>query len=187
MGTDVTIKITNLVIPADNVLAAHQALKDLWTDKPTGWLLKRREASFNGPEKWGGYVWVHYRAGGWPSLVEEIDAWPFKAKLHKNGSVEVAKFVGEKWDDEEALFRAIAPFVRGKAEVYVVSEEGHEYRYLFDSGSIRLEHRIRRGKEWEAHARKNTAWTPMSFWGEGPEREEGIKGRAERKALGLGY
>ena len=178
MGYYVKIRIKNLIIPAENVKAAHTALKELWTDKPTGWLLKQREATFDGLEDWRGYAWVHYRQGGWPNLVEELQSWPFNAHQCPNGSVKMTSYRGEKWGDQEVLFRALAPFVRGKATIHVIGEEGNEYHYLFDSGAIAREHR---------NTERQLAWKPLSCWGEGPEREEAIKSREGRKTLGLGW
>ena len=60
------------------------------------------------------------------------------------------------------------------------SEEGHEYRYLFDSGSLRLEHRVR-----NRSPKRRTDWASMPFWGEGPERERAIALRAERAEKGI--
>jgi hypothetical protein len=174
VGTYVKIAIENVVIPAGNVAAAHAALRELWTDKPTGWLLRRRETSFDGPENWRGYAWVFYKEGGYPTLGEELLAWRYESSQLPDGSVRLDRYRGEKWGDDEALYRALAPFVAGHGDIHIQSEEDHEYRYHFGEGSLRLEHR---------NSRLALPWQPMPFWGEGPERERAIESRARREKM----
>ncbi|MFH1609600.1 MAG: hypothetical protein ABID40_03120 [Candidatus Bipolaricaulota bacterium] len=168
MGTYVKIRIVGVVIPASRTSAAHKALGDLLVSPPE-WLVRRRSASL---VPYDGFYWVRARESGWPTLVEELLSWRYESRIRADGSVRLVRFRGEKWGDDEVLYRAVAPYVEGPGRIDVVGEE-LRMRYSFRDGGLQLEMSGSRG------------WEPCPFWGDGPEVDEARRFR-EKHGLGVG-
>lgn len=123
MGYGVTVELTDVRIPADNVadcLAAINAMHDLkapWNSK---------------------YSWVTDPSGnGFKSLKAAFEAWRYDAFVdEEDGSVTIDCFEGEKWGDDEQLFQTIAPFVEDEGLIECRGEDGAQWRYAFNDGSL---------------------------------------------------
>lgn len=119
MGYHVSIDLYDLVIPQEHehaCLAAINALMTTW------------------------YSWIDQppTPDGYASLVEACVAWRYEAFTTESGDTEIGAFMGDKWGDDEVLYRAIAPFVTttGDPTITIEGGDGESWRYRFSGGGI---------------------------------------------------
>ncbi len=61
-----------------------------------------------------------------------IAAWLWNIELDEEGNVVGIQFEAEKIGDEDALFGAIAPFVKAGSYIDMHGEDGARWRWAFD-------------------------------------------------------
>ena len=87
------------------------------------------------------FSWVNtkkYQAA--ETLEDALMAWRWPPYMNKNanpkGEIVSLEFDGEKSGDEEALFRAIAPFVESGSFIEKRGEDGERWRWRFHKGDL---------------------------------------------------
>ncbi|MDP8218651.1 MAG: hypothetical protein P9M03_07995 [Candidatus Theseobacter exili] len=71
------------------------------------------------------------------TLMEALDNWDYGTSVEDDGNVKITYFQGEKWGDDEVLYKAIAPFVKNGSLIEVVGEDGCHWRYIFFNGKAK--------------------------------------------------
>jgi hypothetical protein len=66
------------------------------------------------------------------SIQEVFLAFLWEPQVSKSGDIVGVSFIGEKVGDEDALFRAVAPAVDAGSYIQVSSDEGENWRWVFD-------------------------------------------------------
>ena len=66
------------------------------------------------------------------TLEEALAEWSYEATVDEAGSITDLDFTGEKSGDEDHLFKAIAPFVRGTSYLSFRGEDGAHWRWYFN-------------------------------------------------------
>ena len=139
MGYCITV-IANIVIKKDCIAEALEAINAL--HEPS-LMEKQAGGGCSDGRKW--YSWVNNPPeGGFTDIVEAIDAWRYDAEPINNpygyqevGDISIEHFNGEKWGDDEYLWKAIAPFVRNGSDVSYVGEDGEQWRFEFEDGKVK--------------------------------------------------
>jgi hypothetical protein len=134
MGYCVTVIECKFSILSSNFDAALSAIKSLMSNED-----KMSGGSFSGGkqiERWFSWVAteevIHAK-----TLMEALWAWRWEPALDEAGNIEYLYFQGEKWGDDDKLFRAIAPFVKCGSYVAFRGEDGLMWRFLFEGGKIK--------------------------------------------------
>lgn len=131
MGYYVDMNV-NVTIPADKAdacLAAISALHSQVDELGSG------GSWSNGKKIHSSFSWVDdIPEGGWEDLKQAFEAWRYHTYRHDNGDWSVGEFRGQKWGDDELLFKAIAPYVAEGSSVVCYGEDNNTWRYLFEGG-----------------------------------------------------
>lgn len=136
MGYCVSMQLNNVVISAEKAQECLLALNTIH-ESPT------LEANASGGSYAGGkktevfYAWVdNPPATGFPNLVAAFGAWRYDAAELDDGNIQIEYFNGEKWGDDEFLFRTIAPYVVPGASIEVRGDDDCVWRYRFHDGRV---------------------------------------------------
>lgn len=71
------------------------------------------------------------------TLEKAIDAWRWHAEVDgAEGDIIDISFRGEKYGDDDAFFKAIAPFVVKGSFIEMSGEEGARWRWFFDGYTV---------------------------------------------------
>lgn len=136
MGYEIDVLVDNITIPSDKVQDCLAAINDLHEEHVV--------ANQGGGGMWSGgkkqmscYSWVRNPAStGFDTLAEALRSWRWHTTEEVDGSVTIDRFTGEKLGDDEILFEAIAPYVRGNGSIEMRGEDGAVWRYLFRAGAL---------------------------------------------------
>ena len=83
------------------------------------------------------FSWVNNEYLGAETLAEAIDAWRWHAEVDGDaGDIIDISFRGEKYGDDDAFFKAIAPFVAKGSFIEMRGEEGACWRWFFDGYTV---------------------------------------------------
>lgn len=135
-----TVEMRGVVIPKENVQKCLDAINALHSDS-------NLQSNASGGSSYGPEVPVRERCwyscvgnpatdDGFASLDEALRSWRYEPEQRNDGSVEVVRFMGEKWGDDETLYRTIAPFVRDVCRIECRGEDGALWAYDFRKGEI---------------------------------------------------
>jgi hypothetical protein len=127
MGYHVSVSVCNVVIPKAKVAGALKAINLLHEEAGEG----HHFSWVDNPSK-----------NGFEDLVKAIEAWRYSAKKLKNGNVEIVYFLGEKLGDDEILFTALAPFIKGGGAIEYAGEDAEQWRYEFVKGKMVEKHAV---------------------------------------------
>jgi len=133
--------VTCVTIPKKNINACLNAINELHTDKN---LLKYAGGGVF-PKKgtvaeYAWYSWVDNPPNGkFENLQKALLEWRYDNKVDKNGNVIITYFHGEKWGDDELLFKTIAPFVKNNSTIEVTGEDDNHWRYVFSNKQVKME------------------------------------------------
>ena len=70
------------------------------------------------------------------TLDEALQAWRWELYRDGDGTIGNIGFCGEKYGDENVLFRAIAPFVESGSYIEMNGEDGSLWRWIFKNGTV---------------------------------------------------
>jgi hypothetical protein len=133
MGYCVDIEINNVEISAEHICQCMGAINGLNSKDNYNIMGGGRG---DGSIKW--FSWVSYPENGlFSRLVDAFDGWRYDAKECDNGGVALISFDGEKWGDDEILYKTIAPFVKSSGEILVRGEDGAVWKYVFNDGKVK--------------------------------------------------
>lgn len=140
MGYYVTIEMIGVVIPKENVQTCLDAINALHSD--SNLQSKASGGTSGGPgvpvreRCW--YAWVGNPAtdAGFVSLADALRSWRYEPEQRNDGSVEIVRFMGEKWGDDETLYHTIAPFVKDGGSIECKGEDGALWAYDFREGEL---------------------------------------------------
>ncbi len=59
---------------------------------------------------------------------------PYDFHLDPDGNITELKFKGEKLGDDLEMFRSIAPYVQDGSYIWMMGEDGSQWRWVFQSG-----------------------------------------------------
>ena len=62
---------------------------------------------------------------------------PYDFHLDPDGNITELKFKGEKLGDDLEMFRSIAPYVQDCSYIWMMGEDGSQWRWVFQSGVCR--------------------------------------------------
>jgi len=71
------------------------------------------------------------------TLVEAFDKCRYEADVNADGDIYYICFVGEKFGDDEEIFRAIAPAVESGSFIEMEGGDGLLWRWVFNDGVCR--------------------------------------------------
>lgn len=140
MGYYVDMDLREVVIPADKVEGCLAAINEMHKDHNLE--AYASGGSFGGDSaskpvrerKW--YSWVtNPPPEGFPDLKDALEAWRYEVSVLGDGSVKIEYFAGEKYGNDERLFRSIAPFVVEGATIDCRGEDGALWRFVFENGA----------------------------------------------------
>jgi len=84
------------------------------------------------------YPWVNFddvkRA---KTLEEAMYVWNYRAEVDKGGNIIGVEFCADKMGNEELMFRAIAPFVKGGSYLEFTGEDDARWRWKFVNGVLK--------------------------------------------------
>jgi hypothetical protein len=66
--------------------------------------------------------------------LQKLNNW--QASLGEDGSIEHIEFQGDKYSNEDALLRALAPYVRDGSYIVMAGEDGYYWRWRFSGGLL---------------------------------------------------
>lgn len=81
------------------------------------------------------------------TIEELLTEFRWKPTKAENGDIIGLQFTGQKWGDDEELFKVIAPYVESGSYIKVIGEEGAKWYWLFKNGQF----------ETVTHLRKRSA------------------------------
>jgi len=144
MGYCVTMEL-DVHIPVENRKKCLAAINELHSEKNLsshahgGSFMGGKENDDRPVRERVWYSWVSNPGeDGFKSLEEAFDAWRYSTETdHKDDSLLVTYFQGEKWGDDGILWTAVAPFVADKCSAVMTGEDGEIWRYLFEKGIMR--------------------------------------------------
>ena len=138
MGYCISMEISDLHIPLENVSKALKAINALHKDQAT--IVKN---GGGGSSSGGGKPTIHFYSwvdnppeGGFKSLEEAFEAWRYSAR-NDDGDCVVDYFTGEKLGNCDVLWKAIAKYVNPKAEIRCHGEDGAQWRWIFKEGKFK--------------------------------------------------
>lgn len=77
------------------------------------------------------------------TLEEMLKVWRWDPLLDKKGNIHFLDFTGEKFGDDNVLFRHLAPFVKAGSYIAMIGEDNAIWRWYFDgSECIEQEGRV---------------------------------------------
>lgn len=136
MGYCVEIELHGVIILKSKKEAALKSLNAMWKDgKPTK---PCSGASYiGGAEVDSWYGWTESPPpGGFPTLEKLFDAWRYEGTEDKDGNFVLGSFFGEKWGDDDMLYKAMAPFIKSGAKIFCTGEDHERWMYLFKKGTM---------------------------------------------------
>jgi hypothetical protein len=138
MGYCISMDISNLHIPLENVSKALKAINALHKDQAT--IVKN---GGGGSSSGGGKPTVHFYSwvdnppeGGFKSLEEAFEAWRYSAS-NQDGNCVIECFNGEKLGDCETLWRALEKLVSPTGKIHCRGEDGMEWKWVFKGGKFK--------------------------------------------------
>jgi hypothetical protein len=91
--------------------------------------------AINGLNETGNYAWVVGPDGSKYQTIEEaFRAWRYDTWVDADGNFSIIGFTGQKWGDDETLYKTIAPFAEG--EIRCHGEDGENWAYKFEGGKL---------------------------------------------------
>jgi len=141
LGYYVEIDCKDLIIPRSKVADCLKAINALW--KPNGQPAFPAGTRFKGGKKIDqkGYKLVpNPPPGGYPTIIQALEAWRYKAIFVGEGDVVIESFEGGEWGDDRILYQALAPFLRDGGSIVCYGEDDRRWRYLFHDGKVEEQH-----------------------------------------------
>lgn len=80
------------------------------------------------------FSWVDDDFYKYTDIKEIFEAWRWSPVLNEVGDIKSLSFTGEKYGDEDTLFKAIAPFVEDGSFISACGEDGDIWAWGFDGG-----------------------------------------------------
>lgn len=80
------------------------------------------------------------------NLDEAFDAWRYQLSRHSEGYIDGIEFCGEKYGDDEILFKAIAPYVDSGSFIEFKGEDGAQWRWVFKDNKVK---KVRAKVSWD--------------------------------------
>lgn len=77
------------------------------------------------------HAWVNMDYVNKKTLSDMIDCWRWNVYAEESGDIINIEFHGQKLGDDEALFRALAPFVKVGSYIDMEGEDGALWRWAF--------------------------------------------------------
>tara|TARA_Y100000310_G_scaffold339308_1_gene431619 strand:+ start:2611 stop:3003 length:393 start_codon:yes stop_codon:yes gene_type:complete len=112
MGYYVTMDLGGIVISAEDMQSCLDTINALQDDCE--------------------YSWVDSSPpNGWSDLKVAFLAWRYEGDYDKDGDFHVHYFEGEKLGDDEALWNAVAPYLRDGGEISCTGEEADHWIWRF--------------------------------------------------------
>jgi hypothetical protein len=140
MGYYATIEMTGVIIPKENVQKCLDAINALHSD--SNLQSKASGGTSGGPavpvreRRWYAWVGNPVTDDGFISLADALRSWRHEPEQGNDGSVEIVRFMGEKWGDDETLYHTIAPFVKDGGSIACKGEDGSLWAYDFRNGKL---------------------------------------------------
>lgn len=133
MGYHMSLMEDSFFIPHELFCYCMAALRDI---------AKRPELMSGSSWKAGDVVskhfsWVDMTYVNRKTLGEMIKCWRWEAQYDDEGNINGIYFSGEKYGDDEQLFRALAPHVKSGSYIQMQGEDGAIWRWAFKDGEVR--------------------------------------------------
>ena len=136
MGYDVTQQTTVFSIPQNRQQEALAAVRALFQPDAIDLLARGSTANW-----WGftyHYSWVDTAAAlSCATLPAMLAEWGWGCSLNDAGDILGIDFESERLGQEDILFAALAPFVTAGSFIQMLSEDGEQWRWVFDGEAMR--------------------------------------------------
>jgi hypothetical protein len=87
------------------------------------------------------FSWVSHDFEKLKTLEEMLCEWRWNSKIDEDtGDVIGLEFTGEKYGDDDLLFKALAPFIEAGAVIEFRGEDGAQWKYVFDGVTYKEKH-----------------------------------------------
>lgn len=120
MGYYIKLKAQKFSIKKENFDAALKAIQSLANNKETITDSSGRHFS-----------WVRQGFEELDTLPAILDEWRYIAKIDTEGIYRL-EFTGEKYGDDDLLFKTLAPYVEAGSYLEWLGEDGDKWRFTFD-------------------------------------------------------
>lgn len=123
MGYYINQEEADFTILRENQAAALQAIKDMFIDGKH-------------------YMWINDSAPEqWDTLSEAMRDWSYVPFFDTDtGDIVDIGFSAEKAGDEDKMFKAIAPFVESGSFIWMLGEDGCQWKWVFKDGEFEEKH-----------------------------------------------
>jgi hypothetical protein len=128
MGYHMTQKDTHFHISVSNKVNALIAIQDIYYKDPN-----RK------------YSWIQKNYQLKNTLKEIMNDWRWNICQDLRENVNDIEFEGEKFGDDDVLFRAIGPFVQAGSWIEMLGEDGAYWRWVFDGKRV---HEFNASNKW---------------------------------------
>jgi hypothetical protein len=137
MGYCVEIELHDVIILKAKKEAALKGLNAMWdqSGKPAHNCSGGSYASGGKVDSWYGWT-ENPPTGGFPTLEKLFDAWRYQGTEDKEGNFVIDSFNGEKWGDDDILYKAMAPYIKSGAKIFCTGEDHERWMYLFKKGTM---------------------------------------------------
>ncbi len=83
------------------------------------------------------FSWVRSNFVSSSCLEEALNCWRWDPDLDSDGNIIDLNFNGEKYGDDNSLFKTIAPFVEDGSEIEMRGEDGGYWKWMFDGNTCK--------------------------------------------------
>ena len=135
MGYYAEAYTSGVVIPKGRKTSALRAINRMFTDKERKG--KGHGGSWEGgqqKEVW--YSWVSNPKDtikGYTTLIEALKAWRWEAEEREDGAVVITNFIGEKYGQDELLFKELEDCIESGCSISWQGEDGETWEYQFEN------------------------------------------------------
>lgn len=82
------------------------------------------------------FFWVDYDFYKIDNLNDMLKEWRW-APTFTNGDITDIDFTGEKYGDDDVLFKTIAPFVEAGSFIHFIGEDGNQWKFTFNGKEMK--------------------------------------------------
>lgn len=83
------------------------------------------------------FAWVDENFYQINDIVEMFEEWRWVVHRDPEGNIDQIDFCGEKYGDEDLLFKAIAPYVEPGSYIEMCGEDGEAWKWVFTDKKLK--------------------------------------------------
>lgn len=125
MGYCISVSVPNFNIKKENKEAALKAIQNL----------AGQETIQIGHKPH--FSWVNHDFYTIDNLEQMFKEWRWHPFTDQEGNITELEFTGEKYGDDEILFKTLAPFIEDNSQINFRGEDGDKWQYRFNNKQMK--------------------------------------------------